>query len=292
MRYPPGMSSPASFDDRVFSAAATLSDRGVPAPAALVFLGTGSGVLPGRLKSSARIPLSVSEDVPASWRESLLHYGQLNGLPIWLLEDAPLDTDGLQPAWTEAFPIWLAAASGAVTLIHTAAGSALDLGPETLPVGTLALVSDHLNLSGGTPLLGLGDTRLGPMFPDQTLLHDRRLRASALAICGRLGLSAREVIAACTRGPALETPAERRWYARTGAAVSVQRLATTLVAAAHAGLGTLSVVLVTHAGDGAVDIAQVAAVSSELAPAVDDLLWEIARTVEAESMADLERGAE
>ena len=286
------MNPPASFDDRVFAAAATLSERGVPAPAALVFLGTGCGVLPGRLEAGARLPLSVCEDVPPAWSESLLHHGRLNGLPVWLLEDAPADTDGRQPAWTEAFPIWLAAASGAVTLIHTAAGSALDLGPASLPVGTLGLVSDHLNLSGTTPLLGLGETRLGPMFPDQTLLHDRRLRASALAICGRLGLAAREVVAACTRGPALETPAERRWYAHAGGAVSVQRLATTLVAAAHAGLGTLSIVLVTHAGDGAVDIARVAAVSSELAPAVDDLLWEIARTVEAEALADLERGPE
>jgi hypothetical protein len=39
-----------------------------------------------------------------------------------------------------------------------------------------------------------------------------------------------------------------------------------------------------------VDIGRVAAVSSELAPALDDLLWELARNVEGEAMADLERG--
>ena len=283
------MESTGSFDERIFAASGELSDRGVPAPHALFLLGTGTGVLPGRLEQSGRMPLAISDSVPQAWRESLLHYGNLNGLPVWLLEDAPEDTDGTEPAWEAAFPIWLAAASGAVTLIHTSAGSALDRGPDSVPIGTLALASDHLNLSGGSPLIGLGDTRLGPMFPDQTLLHDRRLRASALAACGRLGLAAREVVVAGTRGPSIETPAERRFYALAGAEVSVQRLATSLVAAAHAGLGTLAIVLVTHTGDAPVDIAEVASVSSELAPALDDLLWEVARNVESEAMADLER---
>lgn len=281
-----------SFDDCVFEAASALSERGVLAPHALLLLGTGTGVLPGRLADAGRLPLSVAASTPPAWREALLHHGTLGGLPVWLLEDAPADTEAGRPAWEAAFPVWLAAASGAVTLIHTSAGSAL---PRTqgaeLRVGTLALVKDHLNLSGTSPLVGLGETRLGPMFPDQTGLHDARLRGSAAATCARLGLATCEVVAAGTRGPTLETPAERRYHALAGADVSVQRLATTLVAAAHAGLGTLAIVLVTHAGDERVDIARVAAVSSELAPALDDLLWELARNVEGEAMADLERGA-
>ena len=175
---PPG----ESFDERVFAAAAALAERGVSAPHALFFLGTGAGVLPGRLEEARRIPLSLAPGVPAAWGEALLHYGELNSLPVWVIEDAPADADDGEPAWAAAFPVWLAAAAGAVSLVHTAAGSALDLGADSLALGTLALVSDHLNLSGATPLIGLGKTRLGPMFPDQTTLHDRRLRAQALAI--------------------------------------------------------------------------------------------------------------
>jgi purine-nucleoside phosphorylase len=282
---PPG----ESFDERVFAAAAALAERGVSAPHALFFLGTGAGVLPGRLEEARRLPLSLAPGVPAAWGEALLHYGELNSLPVWVIEDAPADADDGEPAWAAAFPVWLAAAAGAVSLIHTAAGSALDLGADSLALGTLALVSDHLNLSGATPLIGLGKTRLGPMFPDQTMLHDQRLRAQALALCRRLGLAAREVVAVGTLGPAIETPAERRWFARAGGAVSVQRLATTLLAAAHAGLGALCVVAVTHAGDGPVDIGQAASISAELAPALDDLLVELARHAVAEAVADLER---
>ena len=52
-----------------------------------------------------------------------VHAGELEGLAVWLLEDAPADTDGRQPAWTEAFPIWLAAASGAVASCSSAMSS-------------------------------------------------------------------------------------------------------------------------------------------------------------------------
>jgi len=280
------------FDDAVFGAAATLRERGVTAPHALLFLRTGIGVLPGRLEGGGRIPLEVAEDVPAAWGGTLLHFGEFEQLPVWILEDAPIDPTPEAPPWAAAFPVWLAAAAGASSLIHTAAGSALDAGPDTLPLGSLALLSDHINLSGTTPLLGLGDTRLGPLFPDQTTVHDRVLREAALRICERQGLNGIEAIAACTAGPALETPAERRWFASAGARVSVQSLATPLIAAAHAGLGTLSIVLVTDSGPERVDVARVAAVSAELAPALDDLLSALSAEVQQHAVDDLEREGE
>jgi purine-nucleoside phosphorylase len=282
----------STFDDAVFDSVAALRERGVPAPHALLLLGTGVGVLPGRIESGARIPLEVASDLPSAWEGSLLHYGELQGLPVWMLEDAPADPSPDDPPWAAAFPIWLAAAAGASTLIHTTAGSALDAGQDSLPVGSFALLSDHINLSGRTPLLGLGETRLGPLFPDQTTVHDRLLREAALGICEQLGLAGIEAVGVCTTGPTLDTPAERRWFASTGALVSAQRLATPLLAAAHAGLGTLSIVLVTNAGDDAVDIAQVAAVSNELAPALDDLLFALAAEAQQRAMDDLEREGE
>ncbi len=279
----------SSFDDTVFAAAAALRERGATAPHALLFLGSGVGILPGRLENGGRIPLEVAADLPRAWHGALLHHGDFHGLPVWMLEDAPSDPLPEDPPWAAAFPIWLAAASGASSLIHTTAGAALEVEGKALPLGSLALVSDHLNLSGATPLAGLGDTRLGPLFPDQTTLHDRFLRETALGICEKQGLAGVEAVAACTTGPALETPAERRWFASAGAAVSSQHLATPLLAAAHAGLGTLAIVLVTSTGDTPIDVARVAAVSNELAPALDDLLWDLAAEVQERALCDLER---
>jgi purine-nucleoside phosphorylase len=157
--------------------------------------------------------------------------------------------------------------------VHSSAGASLT---NELEPGSLALLSDHLNLSGRTPLLGLASSGLGPLFPDVSGLHHAELRARALAICRDLGLPAREAVAACTCGPSLETPAERRFFARAGADVAVQGLEGPLLAAAHAGLATLAIVCVTDGGEGAVDLASIVAAAERMAPGLDDLLFRVA----------------
>jgi purine nucleoside phosphorylase len=101
-------------------------------------------------------------------------------------------------------------------------------------------------------------------------------------------LAVREVVAACTLGPSLETPAERRLLARAGAEVSAQGLAPTLIASAHAGLGGLTIVVVTHEGEAELDIAKSAARSDALAPALDDLLVQLSEEVQRRARARLE----
>ncbi len=273
------------LDEAVSRAQAVLRRRGVPLPAALLHLATGVGVLAGRLKAAGRLPFSSVEACPRAWRESLLHWGELEGVPVWLLEAAPLEPEESDAAWEQCFPIWLAAASGASTLLYVTAGAALD---ASIRAGTLALLGDHINFSGSTPLLGLGASKLGAQFPDQTRVHDVELRRAALTLAGELGLAAREVVAAGTLGPTLETPAERRWLARAGAEVSAQGLAAPLIAAAHAGLGGLTIVVVVQQADEALDIAKIAARSEALAPALDDLLTRLSAEVQRRARAELE----
>lgn len=279
-----------SLDESIARARATLTTRGVPRPDALFLLGTGAGSLAGRLERAGRLPLGKLDGVPPIWNEVLLHWGELQGLSVWLIDDAADELEAGDAAWLAAFPVWLAAGAGASSLVITCAGAALD-GPQAVPLGAIGLVRDHLNLSGSTPLAGLRESRLGPLFPDQTTLHDEGARRAALQRCRSLGLVAREVVAACTVGPALETPAERAFFARAGAEVSAQRLATPLIAAAHAGLGVVALVAIVHSGAGAIDVGQVAAASRAFAPALDDLLHELAGDVQRAARASLDPDA-
>jgi purine nucleoside phosphorylase len=272
-------------------ARAALGRAGAPQPCALLLLATGAGQLPGRLERAGRTPLSRIAGVPECWSECVLHWGELRGLPVWMLDDAARESGPSDPAWHAAFPVWLAASAGASTLIHTSAGAALAR-EEAPRVGTLALARDHVNLSGTTPLLALGESRLGPLFPDQTQLHDGALRRAALDAAREIGVDAREVVVACSLGPALETPAERAFFARAGADVSVQRLATPLLAAAHAGLGVLAIIVVVQDSAASLDLARITSASRALAPALDDLLWEIAASAQVQARAQLgEAGA-
>ena len=280
-------SSNCGLDDAVASANAALGRAGIVPPRALYLLATGGGLLPLRLARGSRTPLAKVGGVPEAWRAATLHSGELSGTPVWIVEDAPgsAETGGLpqagEPGWVRGFPCWLAGSAGASILVHTSAGASL--APDLEP-GTLALASDHLNLSGRSPLIGLAASRLGPLFPDLSAFHHAELRASALALCAKLGIRAREVVVACAIGPALETPAERRFFARAGAHVSVQGLEGPLLAAAHAGLRALSIACVTDRGEEAPDLAAILARAEAMAPALDELLAalgpEIAREAE------------
>jgi len=241
------------MDTTVSALNAELKERGTPRPDLLFLMATGTQHLLDHLGSIRETSLAGAADVPAPWAASTLHSGSLGSLNVWALDDAGAESAGMDrtaPAWGAALPVWLAAAAGAALCVHTSAGSFLG---ERCGPG-FAVLSDHINLSGRNPLTGLGESELGPLFPDQSTLHHQGLRHAALLEAEALGLDAQEAVAACTAGPALETAAERRMLASLGADVSVQGLAAPLIACAHAGLASLALVAASPPQPGATDL--------------------------------------
>jgi purine-nucleoside phosphorylase len=274
------------LDRSVEGTLAEMSERGLDAPRVLYLLGTGAGLLPQKLRGAGKLALAELRSVPPAWRGLELFTGELGGAQVWILEDAPglpelgntLPAD--EPAWSAGWPCWLAASAGASLCVHTSAGPALanaeGRGPEP---GMIAIVRDHLNLSGRTPLVGLSESRLGPLFPDQSRLHHAELRKQALATARKLGLKCCESVVACVAGPTLETPAERRFWSIAGADVAVQELVHTLHACAHSGLSVLELVALTDRGEAVQDMAGLVANSLAIAPGLEDLLLELAPLV-------------
>lgn len=273
--------SPLSLDETVFPLRERVRSAGLPDPEALFLMATGTGFLPSRAREVEELELGELCGELGPWSGAVLRAGRLGSLSAWFLDDAVGEPslDEPAPPWMAALPVWLAAASGAALCVHTSAGSALpadELGRVPLAPRSFALVSDHVNFSGSSPLVGLGESRLGPLFPDLSQLHHAGLRAAAEARARTLGLVAREAVAACTLGPALETPAERRMLARLGADVAVPGLATPLVAAGHAGLALLAIVAVTDAPEQGVELRSVLEAASQMAPSLEDLLLALA----------------
>lgn len=290
------MNSPTSalgLDETVFPLRERLRVAGVPDPEVLFLMATGTGFLPARLSNAREVELGELCGECEPWNGQILRAGGLGGLAAWFLDDVsgePLASSGAadEPVspWMRALPVWLAAAAGAQVLVHTSAGSALSAADRpALAVPGLAVLRDHLNFSASTPLLGLGESKLGPLFPDLSRLYHEGLRAAAHVRAATLGIPMAEAIAACTLGPALETPAERRMLAQLGADVSVPNLATPLVAAGHAGLAVLALVAVTDACEGAADLKSVLAAATVLQPALEDLLLALVPELEATAAA-------
>ncbi|GAA4282844.1 purine-nucleoside phosphorylase [Brevibacterium daeguense] len=129
-----------------------------------------------------------------------------------------------------------AAAAGCSTLVLTnGCGGLL---PAWQP-GTTVLISDHLNLTGVSPIEG-------PDFVDLTDLYSSRLRGLAREVDPSLP----EGVYAQFPGPHYETPAEVRMAGILGA--DLVGMSTTLeaVAARQAGMEILGISLVTNAAAG------------------------------------------
>ncbi|MHC4376988.1 MAG: phosphorylase family protein, partial [Planctomycetota bacterium] len=210
-------------------------------------------------------------ELPELWREVALFTGRLGGLDVWIFEDPSADhpVDPEQPAWSRALPVWLGAKCGARALIHVTAAAALreDWRPGQWVAGT-----DHINLSGQSPLTGLGPSRLGPLFPDQTRLHDRELRGALHTGASERGVEVSEGVVACTAGPSLDTPADREYQRRAGADHASQGLAWPLLAASHAGLPVLSLAAIAEAAEERVDLRRLLERSESWAPELEELL--------------------
>lgn len=94
-------------------------------------------------------------------------------------------------------------------LLTNAAGGIAD----DLSAGDLMVLSDHLNLTGRSPLVGPHESAFGPRFPDQTRVYSPRLRALLQAT----GIRLRPGVYAGLLGPSYETPAEVRMLKTLGA---------------------------------------------------------------------------
>jgi purine-nucleoside phosphorylase len=97
----------------------------------------------------------------------------------------------------------------AFLLTNAAGGIAEDLSP-----GDLMAITDHINLTGSSPLVGPHEPAFGPRFPDQSAVWDAELRRLLHACAGAL----HDGVYAGLLGPAYETPAEIAMLGRLGAA--------------------------------------------------------------------------
>ncbi|MDT7558448.1 MAG: purine-nucleoside phosphorylase [Pseudonocardiales bacterium] len=129
----------------------------------------------------------------------------------------------------------VAAAGCRLVVLTNAAGGIR----EGLAVGQPVLISDHLNLTTRSPLVGA-------RFVDLTDLYSARLRALAQRIDGSL----EEGVYAGLPGPHFETPAEIRMLRTMGADLVGMSTVLEAIAARAAGLEVFGLSLVTNLAAG------------------------------------------
>jgi purine-nucleoside phosphorylase len=139
-----------------------------------------------------------------------------------------------------------AIAAGCRAVVLTNAAGGINAG---YAVGQPVLISDHLNLTGRSPLWGPLPEHVPSRFTDLTEVYSRRLRALARQFDPALA----EGVYAGVPGPHFETPAEIRMMRGAGASLVGMSTVMEAIAARHLGAEVLGISMVSNPAAGLTD---------------------------------------
>jgi purine-nucleoside phosphorylase len=215
-------------------------------------LGSGLGAFADELRDAVRVPYSQIPSFPRS--TAIGHAGQMvigkaGDVPVAVMQGRVHLYEGYS-AEQVAFPVRVLGGIGVQALIVTNAAGGIN---TKYTQGALVVISDHINLQGQNPLVGLNDERFGPRFPDMTQAYWKPYREMALKAARKLGKTVHEGVYAGLLGPSYETPAEIRYLRAIGADLVGMSTIPEVITARHMGMKVLGISCVTNMAAGILD---------------------------------------
>lgn len=213
-------------------------------PDYLLVLGTGLGQLADEMEVVTEIPYDRIPHFPVSTVEShagKLLFGQLGGKDVVAMQGRFHYYEGYSMNQI-VFPIRVLKMLGVDTLIVSNACGGMNPHFER---GDIMLISDHINLLPGNPLIGPNDESLGPRFPDMSRPYTPRLIETAEQVALELNIRLHKGVYVAVSGPMLETRAEYRYLRQIGADVVGMSTVPEVIAAVHMGMDVLGISAIT-----------------------------------------------
>lgn len=212
-----------------------------------IILGTGLGGLVKEIEIMDTIPYETIPNFPVSTVEShagKLIFGKLSGKPVMAMQGRFHFYEGYNMQQV-TFPVRVMKALGVRTLIVSNACGGVNPAHRA---GDIMLISDHINLMGGHPLIGKNDETLGPRFPDMYNLYDQELLSLAESVALEEKIKVQKGVYLGLTGPTLETGAEYRMIRILGADVVGMSTVPEVIVARHSGLKVLGFSIITDMG--------------------------------------------
>ena len=218
-------------------------------PRAALILGSGLGMLAEAVEDPVVIPYA---EIP-HWKTSTapghagrLVCGTLSGVPVVVMQGRLHCYEGYTPQET-TFPIRVFGQWGVKTLLVTNASGGINYEYAN---GDVALITDHINLTGMNPLRGANNPEWGARFPDMSEPYSRRLVALLEESAQSLGLLTRRGVYIGLAGPSYETPAEIRMARAMGADLVGMSTVHEVIVANHMGMEVCGVSCVANLAAG------------------------------------------
>lgn len=221
-------------------------------PTVGLVLGSGLGEFADRLDAARAFDYADLPGFPQPGVEGhsgRLVAGRVNGTDVACLQGRVHVYEG-QPFQAMQTPIRTLKQIGCETLVVTnAAGSLMtDVSP-----GDLMMITDHINLLGGNPLMGDNDDRFGPRFFAMDGAYDAGLQTLMRQAAGEQGITLWEGTYLAYTGPSFETPAEIRAFRTWGADAVGMSTAPEVILARHCGMRVAGLSILTNLAAGLSD---------------------------------------
>ena len=227
-----------SKPSRLRESAQHILSRSPQRPRIALLLGSGHASIAGQLKE--KLVFQGDDLPPGLGLSSPLLLGMLEGVPV-AVADAPILP--LETGVEVTLLVRLLRALGCEVMIVTAGAASLC---QQIDPGSIALVEDHINLTGIQPLRSRTDEQWGPSFPDMNDAYSQRLIEVARDVAMRCGIPCLPGVLAAVPGPSMPTRAEYRFLRQIGADLVGMSLVPEVIAAVHAGFQVLALVGITQ----------------------------------------------
>ena len=219
------------------------------APRVGIVLGSGLGGLADLIADAVVVPYDEIPGFPATGVQGhagKLVLGRLGGVAVVCMVGRAHAYEG-RGVDVMAVPVRTMKELGCELLYLTCAAGSLrhDVG-----AGRLMMITDHINLLGGNPLVGTNADAYGARFVSLEDAYDPALRALQGRVAEEKGIDLAQGVYCAWLGPSFETPAEVRMIKALGADAVGMSTVPECILARHCGLKVIALAAITNLGVG------------------------------------------
>ena len=234
-----------NLNEKVLEAVNYIRTRVSADPDIGIILGSGLG----NLSYSIINPIEISyADIPyfqpstVQGHEGKLIFGKIYGKSVVAMKGRLHYYEGYSMQEI-TFPLRVLTLLGVSKLIVTNAAGAIN---KKFKVGDIMLITDHLNMSGNSPLIGKNYEIFGSRFPSMNYVYSESMMITVKEIAAKFKIPVQEGVYAFMTGPQYETKAEVRMLETLGADAVGMSTVPEVIVAAHSGIDVLGISCITN----------------------------------------------
>ncbi len=213
-----------------------------------IVLGSGLGNFTEEIQIECTLPYAEIPNFPVATvegHESTLVFGTIGTKKIMAMQGRFHYYEGYSMQEV-TFPIRVMKFLGVQKLIVSNASGGVNPDYE---VGSLVIITDHINMVPEHPLRGINDERFGPRFVNMSEPYSKKMIAKAKELAKHLDMEVEEGVYLGLQGPAFETLAEYKMAAILGADCVGMSSVPEVIVARHMELETFGISIISDMGN-------------------------------------------